>query len=399
MASLTKGIFVVGAKRTPFGAFGGKLANKSCVDLQEIAAKAALASANVNPELIDSVVIGNVLAASSPDAPYISRHVHLRCGIPIPVPALTVNRLCGSGFQSVVNGAHDIIMGDSKIVLTGGSDSMSQAPFAIRNMRFGSKLGQKYELEDMMWAALTDLHVKTPMGVTAENLAEKFQITRQETDAFALKSQQNWKKAHDAGRFQDEIAPVALKIKGKEVIFDMDEHPKPQTTPEGLAKLPSVFKTNGTVTAGTASGICDGAGAVIIASEEAVKEHNLKPLARLVGYAIAGVDPNIMGIGPVPAIRKLLKISNLELKDIGLVEINEAFAAQTLACAKDLKLDPEILNTSGGAIALGHPLGASGSRITAHLVHALRQRSTKYGIGSACIGGGQGIALLLESIH
>nr|QBH73978.1 mitochondrial 3-ketoacyl-coa thiolase [Thermobia domestica] len=398
MGSLTKGIFIVAAKRTPFGAFGGKLVEKTCVDLQEVAAKAALAAGNVKPEMVDSVVVGNVLSVSSPDAGYISRHVLLRCGIPIDRPALTINRLCGSGFQSIVNGAHEIIVGDSQIVLAGGTDNMSQSPFVIRNTRFGTKLGVNYALEDALWVGLTDLHCKTPMGVTAENLAEKYKLTRQEVDEFALRSQQNWKKANDNGYFKEEIAPIALKIKKKDVVMDTDEHPKPATTLEGLAKLPAVFKKDGKVTAGSASGICDGAGAVIIASEEACKEYNLKPLARLVGYGIAGVEPTIMGIGPVPAIQKVLKISGKELKDIDLVEINEAFGAQTLACQKELKINMDILNVNGGAIAVGHPLAASGSRITAHLVHELRRRKAKYAIGSACIGGGQGIALLLESM-
>lgn len=367
-------------------------------DLQEVAAKAALTAANVNPEHVDSVVIGNVIGCAHTDTIYISRHVGLRCGIPIPTPALTVNRLCGSGFQSVVNGAHDILMGDSKIVLTGGTDNMTLAPYAVRNIRFGTRLGTDLSMEDTLWASLTDAHTKTPMGVTAENLAAKYNITRQDADNFALKSQQNWKNGQDSGHFSAEIAPVSIKTRKGTEEMTVDEHPKPQTTAEGLAKLPPVFKKNGTVTAGTASGICDGAGAVVLASEEACKENNLKPLARLVGYAVAGVDPNIMGIGPVPAIRKLLKVSGLELKDIGMVEINEAFAPQTIACQRELDLDPAILNMNGGAIALGHPLGASGARITSHLVHEIRRRGIKYGIGSACIGGGQGIAVLLESL-
>lgn len=397
MASLTRGIFIVGAKRTPFGAYGGNYVRKTCTDLQEVAAKAALQSAQVNPELIDSVVIGNVLSCSSVEAPYVARHVLLRCGIPIPVPALIVNRLCGSGFQSIVNGAHDILMGDSRVVLTGGTDNMSQAPHAARGLRFGVKLGADPVLEDTLWSALTDQHCKTPMGVTAENLAEKYNISREDADKFALKSQTNWKTAQDNGYFTAEMAPVTVKVKGKDVAVDVDEHPKPKIDSASLAKLPSVFKKNGTVTAGTASGICDGAGAVVLASEKACSEHKLTPLARLVGYAVAGVDPTIMGIGPAPAIRKLLKVTGLELKDISLVEINEAFAPQTIACQRELELDPAILNVNGGAIALGHPLAASGSRITAHLVHELRRRKAKYAIGSACIGGGQGIALLLES--
>ncbi|XP_037092843.1 3-ketoacyl-CoA thiolase, mitochondrial-like [Pollicipes pollicipes] len=398
MSSITKGIFIVGAKRTPFGAFCGKLSNKTCTDLQEVAARAALQAAKVKPELVDSVVIGNVLSCSSVEAPYISRHTALRLGCDVATPALTVNRLCGSGFQAVVNGAHDILMGDSRVVLTGGSDNMTQAPHAVRGLRTGVKLGTSPQLEDMMWEALTDQHCRTPMGVTAENLAEKYGITRQDADEFAIGSQQKWKAAHDGGLFQDEMAPVTVKVKRQDTVMDMDEHPKPQSDLAGIGKLPSVFKKGGTVTAATASGICDGAGAVVLASEAAVKEHGLTPLARLVGYSVAGVEPTIMGIGPAPAIRKLLEKAGLTLNDIGLVEINEAFAPQTLACQRELDLDPAKLNVNGGAIALGHPLAASGARITAHLVHQLRRRGEKYAIGSACIGGGQGIALLLEAV-
>jgi len=398
MASLTKGIFIVAAKRTPFGTFGGKFVDKTCVDLQEIAAKAALAAGNVDPNIIDSVVIGNVISCSSVDAPYIARHVLLRCGIPVPVPALTVNRLCGSGFQSIVNGAHDILMGDSHVVLTGGTDNMSQAPFLIRNTRFGTRLGVNYGLEDALWQSLTDAHIKTPMGVTAENLGAKYNLTREEVDRFALQSQQRWAQANEKGYFKNEIAPVELKVKGQKVSMDVDEHPKPKTTMESLAKLPTVFKKDGLVTAGSASGICDGAGAVILASEEALKKHNLTPLAQLVGYGISGCDPNIMGIGPAPAIRKLLKVAGKTLDDIDLVDVNEAFGAQALAVQKELKIDSEKYNVNGGAIALGHPLAASGSRITAHLVSELRRRNANLAIGSACIGGGQGIALLLKRV-
>ncbi|XP_045116707.1 3-ketoacyl-CoA thiolase, mitochondrial-like [Portunus trituberculatus] len=398
MASLTRGIFIVGAKRTPFGTFGGKLAKHTPTDLQEVAAKAALAAANVKPENVDSVVIGNVIGCAHTDTIYIARHVGLRCGVPLEAPALAVNRLCGSGFQSVVNGAQEILMGDSKVVLTGGTDSMSMAPYAVRNIRFGTRLGSDLSMEDTLWASLTDAHCKTPMGVTAENLAAKYNITRQDADDFALRSQTNWAAAQENGHFAAEIAPVTIKSKKGAVEMVMDEHPKPATTAEGLAKLPPVFKKGGTVTAGTASGISDGAGAVVLAGEGACGELGLTPLARLVGYSVAGVDPTIMGIGPAPAIRKLLKVTGVDLKDVGLVEINEAFAPQTIACQRELDLDPSILNMSGGAIALGHPLGASGSRITAHVAHEIRRRGLKYGIGSACIGGGQGIALLLEAM-
>jgi len=398
MSALTKGIFIVAAKRTPFGTYGGKFVQKSAAELQEAATKAALAAGGIKPELIDSVVFGNVLAITSPDAIFMSRHVSLRCGIPLDRPALTVNRLCGTGFQSVINGAQNILVGDSSIVVTGGVDNMSQAPHAVRNIRFGVGLGAPLQLEDTLWVGLTDTYCKMPMAITAENLAEKYKLTRQEVDEFALRSQQLWKKANDEGRFKEELAPVTVKVKKQDVEVTVDEHPRPQTTVENLKKLPTLFKKDGTVTAGNASGICDGAGTIILASEEAVKQHGLTPLARLVAYSAVGVEPSIMGIGPVPAIQNVLKVAGKTLNDIDLVEINEAFAPQTLACAKELKVDMEKLNVDGGAIAMGHPLAASGARITAHLTHELRRRKAKLGIGSACIGGGQGIALLLESV-
>jgi len=399
MAALTKGIFIVAAKRTPFGTYGGKFVKKSITDLQEVVNKAVIAAAGLKPEQIDSVVIGTVFPFTSPDGAMMPRHSALRAGIPIDRPALGINRLCGSGFQAVVSGAQNIIAGDSDVVLTGGAENMSQSPFIVRDVRFGTALGTSIQFEDSLWVGLTDSYCKLPMGVTAENLATKYNIPREEVDQFALRSQTLWKKAHDGGYFKEELAPVTVKVKGKELTVDVDEHPRPQSTIEGLAKLPTVFKKDGVVTAGSSSGICDGAGAVVLASEKAVGELGLKPLARLVGYSVVGVDPTIMGIGPAPAIEKLLKIAGKNLSDIDLVEINEAFGAQTLACQKELKLDLEKLNVNGGAIALGHPVGASGARITAHLVHELRRRKGKFGIGSACIGGGQGIALLLESIH
>ncbi|XP_036322349.1 3-ketoacyl-CoA thiolase, mitochondrial-like, partial [Rhagoletis pomonella] len=336
--------------------------------------------------------------SSSTDGAYLPRHVGLHCGIPIETPALGVNRLCGSGFQSIVNGAQDILLGSAKVALAGGVESMSLAPMIARNIRFGVTLGGNYNLEDALWAGLTDTYCKLPMALTAENLAEQFKITKERVDEFSLRSQQNWAKAQKEGAFSAEIAPIKLKVKGKEVDFVIDEHPRPQTTIEGLAKLPSLFKKNGVVTAGTASGISDGAAAVVIASEEAVKEYNLKPLARLAAYSFVGVKPEIMGFGPVPAIQNVLKVSGKKLEDIDLIEINEAFAAQTLACADALKLDVSKLNVNGGAIAMGHPLGASGARITGHLAHEMQRKNLKYTIGSACIGGGQGIAVLLESV-
>ncbi|XP_034472235.1 3-ketoacyl-CoA thiolase, mitochondrial [Drosophila innubila] len=398
MSAVTKGIYIVAAKRTAFGTFGGALKNVNQTQLQTTAAKAALDAAGLKGEQVDTVIVGNVIASASTDGIYVPRHVGLNCGVPIEKPALGINRLCGSGFQSIVNGAQDILVGGAKVALTGGVESMSQTPFIARNMRFGTTLGANYNLEDALWAGLTDTYCKLPMALTAENLADQYKISRERVDEFALRSQKNWEKAQQEGAFNAEIAPIKLKVKGKEVDFVVDEHPRPKTTIEGLAKLPSLFKKNGTVTAGTASGICDGAAAVVVASEAALKEYNLKPLARLVAFSFVGVKPEIMGIGPVPAIQNVLRVAGKKLEDIDLIEINEAFAAQTLACADALKLDPSKLNVNGGAIALGHPLGASGSRITGHLVHELQRKKLKYGIGSACIGGGQGIALLLESV-
>ncbi|XP_007972244.2 3-ketoacyl-CoA thiolase, mitochondrial [Chlorocebus sabaeus] len=394
--ALLRGVFVVAAKRTPFGAYGGLLKDFTATDLSEFAAKAALSAGKVSPETVDSVIIGNVVQSSS-NAIYLARHVGLRVGVPKETPALTINRLCGSGFQSIVNGCQEICVKDAEVVLCGGTESMSQAPYCVRNVRFGTKLGSDIKLEDSLWAGLTDQHVQLPMAMTAENLAVKHKISREECDKYALQSQQRWKAANDAGYFNDEMAPIEVKTKKGKQTMQVDEHARPQTTLEQLQKLPPVFKKDGTVTAGNASGIADGAGAVVIASEDAVKKHNFTPLARIVGYFVSGCDPSIMGIGPVPAISGALKKAGLSLKDMDLVEVNEAFAPQYLAVEKSLDLDISKTNVNGGSIALGHPLGGSGSRITAHLVHELRRRGGKYAVGSACIGGGQGIAVIIQS--
>merc|ERR1712001_202937 len=396
--ALKQGIFVVAAKRTPFGTFGGALKSHTPTDLQVHALAAAMKAGNVQPDMVDSVVVGNVLTAAAADCPYVARHTALRAGLRLETPANTVNRLCGSGFQAIVSAIHEIAVGDASVVATGGTDNMSACPYAVRDIRFGTRLGSDPKLEDMMWASLTDLHTKTPMGVTAENLAVKYELTREEVDAFAVRSQQTWGVAHEKGVFADEIVPVDIKTRKGVVSMTADEHPKPKTTVESIAKLPPVFKKGGVVTAASASGICDGATAVVVASESAVKEQGLTPLARVVGYGLAGCDPTIMGIGPVPAIRSLLAKAALSLDDVAEIEINEAFGAQTLACAKELGIPLEKLNTCGGAIALGHPLAASGSRISAHLVHKIRQNNVQYGLGSACIGGGQGIAILFEKV-
>lgn len=398
LARATKGIFIVAAKRTPFGSYGGKLMNYSATDLQEIAMRGALAAGNIDPSLINSVVVGNVSQVTK-DGAYLSRHAALRVGVPDDVPALAVNRMCGSGFQAIVTAAQEITMGDAEIVLTGGAENMSLAPHTVHGARFGAKLGQDLTMVDTLWQGLIDQHVKMPMGITAENLAAKYEISREACDQFAALSHANWKAGVDAGAFKEEIVPIEVKTRKGKVMMDLDEHPKPGTTAEQLGKLPAVFMKNGTVNAGNASGICDGAACVILASEEACKKHNLTPLARLVGYGIAGCDPKIMGIGPVPAVNKMLGATGSKLQDIDLVEINEAFAPQCLAVRKALDFDPEILNVNGGAIAIGHPVGASGSRISGHLVHELRRTGKKRAIGTACCGGGQGISLLLENVN
>jgi len=313
------------------------------------------------------------------------------------IPGLTVNRLCGSGFETIVQGAKNIAAGESAIVACGGAENMSMAPYALRNVRTGTKFPNNLEMEDTLWSALNDQLIKMPMALTAEKLGEQFGITRAQCDEYALRSQHAWQKAQDAGRFKSEIAPVTIEGKKGPTTFEVDEHPRGgQATIEQLNKLASIFKKDGLVTAGNASGISDGAGMVLVASEEAVKKHNLTPLARVVGYSSVGVDPTIMGYGPVPAIQAALKAAGMKTSDLGLAEINEAFAAQYLACEKDLGLDRAICNTDGGAIAMGHPTGCSGSRIMAHLSYEMARRNVRYGVGSACCGGGQGIAILLE---
>jgi len=394
LAKAVQNVFIVAAKRTAFGTYGGKLKNMSCTNLTEMAAKAALESGNVKPEAVTSVIVGNVIQ-TAPDAIYLARHVGLKVGVPLEVPALTVNRLCGSGFQAIINGAQEIMLGESDIAVCGGAENMSMAPFAVRNVRFGTTLGFDLKLEDVLWGGMTDSFVKMPMAITAENLAAKYKLSREEIDEIALRSQTRWRAAQDAGKFKSEIVPLTLKGKKGPVTFDVDEHPR-DTSKQILAKLPPVFKKDGVVTAGNASGICDGAAVVILASEKAVKEQNLKPLARLVSYGIAGCDPSIMGIGPVPATKAALKAAGKEIKDMDLVEVNEAFAAQYLAVEKELGLDPAKTNVNGGGIALGHPLAATGARITGHLVHEVSRSDAKLALGSACIGGGQGITVIIE---
>ncbi len=395
MAKLSKSIVVLGAKRTAFGTMLGALKNISATELAVHAAKAAIAQSGVAVDAFGHVVIGNVVQTSA-DAIYCARHVGLKAGLPITTPALTVNRLCGSGFQAIVSGAEQILLGDADVVLVGGTENMTQAPHVLRGGREGFAFGKAPGLEDSLWSALTDSYNNTPMAVTAENLATKYGISRADCDAYALMSQQRWAAANESGRFKDEIAPIEIAAKKATISFAVDEHPRPQTTLEILAKLNPVFKKDGVVTAGNASGICDGAAVLVLASEDFAKSKNLKPLARIVQWGVAGVDPSIMGIGPAPAIKNALSRAGLKLNEMDLVEVNEAFAPQYLAVEKELELDRNKTNVDGGAIALGHPLGASGARITAHLVYELARRNGKYAVGSACIGGGQGMAVVLE---
>jgi len=390
-------IVFLAAKRTAFGTYGGSLKDQSATDLAVHAARAALAQARVSSEDVDHVVFGNVMQTSG-DAIYLARHVGLRAGLPQRVPAVTVNRLCGSGFQAVVDAALQILAGESQCVLAGGSENMSQAPHVVRGARSGLALGKSPAFQDSLWEALTDSYTGLPMAMTAENLAAKYAITQREVDEYSVQSQQRFAAAQERGAFKDEIAPLELPGKKGPTVFDRDEHARPQTTLEALAKLPKVFKKDGVIHAGAASGICDGAAALVVASRAFAEKRGLIPIGRLAGWGVSGCDPAIMGIGPAPAIRAALQKHEAKLSDFDLVEVNEAFAPQVLAVEKELGLDRQRLNVDGGAIAVGHPLGASGARITAHLLYALKRGGGKRAIGSACIGGGQGIALLVEAV-
>ena len=393
------GVVFLSGVRTGFGAFGGSLKDLSATDLGAVAARAALERSGAEPAAVGHVVFGNVLQTSA-DAPYLARHVGLRAGLPVATPALTVNRLCGSGFEAVIQAAQQIRLGESDVVLAGGTESMSQAPHVVRGARWGLRLGPAAPLEDTLWEALRDAQCGLSMAETAEKLAERYRIGREAVDCYAARSQASAKAAWEAGVFADEVVAVTLKDRKtrQDVAWAADEHMRPGTTPEALAKLPPYFKKDGVVTAGNASGICDGAAALVVAGEAFARERGLRPIGRLLGWGVAGVDPSVMGIGPVPASRRALAAAGLSLDDMDLVEINEAFAAQYLAVEQELGLDRERTNVDGGAVALGHPLGASGARITLHLLHALRRRGGRYGLGAACIGGGQGAAVVVEAL-
>jgi acetyl-CoA C-acetyltransferase/acetyl-CoA acyltransferase 2 len=392
-------IVILSAVRTPFGTFGGTLRDLSAVDLTVVAAKAAIERAGIEASDIGHSVFGNVIQSTT-DTVYFARHVALKAGLPIAVPGLTVNRLCGSGLQAIINGAHEIMSGDADVCLVGGGESMSTVPHAARGLRRGLTYGAAPKLEDLLFEGLTDSYCQTPMGVTAENLEATYHLGRQAADEFALRSQQNTREAWASGLIRDEIVnvPVMDKKTKQMVEFARDEHARPDATIEALAKLRPVFKPDGVVTAGNASGLNDGAGALVMTRAEWAKARGLSPLARVVSWGVSGVDPRIMGIGPVPAARAALAKAGMTLDAMDLIEVNEAFATQALAVQQELGIPMDKFNLHGGAIAIGHPLGASGARIAAHLTHALRVMGKQYALGSACIGGGQGIAMVLESL-
>ena len=393
---MIKDIFIVGGARTPMTEYTGSLKDVSALELGAIASRAAFSKTGVKPEWIDHAVFGNVLQTSS-DAIYGARHIALKAGVPQEVPALTVNRLCGSGIQSAVSGAQLIELGEAEMVLAGGVENMSQAPHVIRGLRSGLKLNQG-KLEDYLYEALLDPYCGLFMAQTAEKCAAKYSISRDEQDAYALRSQQAAAKAWADGLFKDEVTPVELKTRRGVTVVDTDDHLRPDTTLEGLAKLPAAFSKDGTVTAGNASGIVDGGAAIILASGDAVNAKQLKPLSRLVAWAAVGVDPSYMGMGPAPATRLALKRAGLTLDQIDLIEVNEAFAGQYLAVEKELDLDRKKTNVNGGAIALGHPLGMTGTRLLLTLTLELGRRGKRYGLATACIGGGQGIAAIIERL-
>ena len=387
-----KDIVIAAGKRTPMGEYGGALRDLTANELGAIAAKAAITQSQFQPSDFDHAVFGNAMQTSA-DSIYGARHVALRADLPIELPALTVNRLCGSGIQSVISAAQLIQLGEANVVLAGGMESMSQAPHVIRGARWGLRLGEG-KLEDSLMVSLMDSYCGCSMAVTAENLARKYNISREKQDEFALRSQKSAAAALDAGKFKDEVTPVEVKTRKGVELFDRDDHMRPDTTLEGLAKLKPAFSKDGFVTAGNASGIVDGAAAVVVTTADRAKG---KPLGRIVSWGIAGVPPDIMGIGPVPAIKLALEKGGLKLADLDLIEINEAFAGQYLACEQALELDRNKVNVNGGAIALGHPLGASGTRLIMTVLYELKRRNKRYGVASACIGGGQGIAIIVEA--
>ncbi|MEK4137363.1 thiolase family protein [Kurthia sp. FSL E2-0154] len=390
-------VYLIEGARTAFTAFTGSFATVSATQLGTVTAVEALKRSKVGLEDIDAVFYGNVIATGK-DAAYTARHIALLTGLPEEVPALTLNRLCGSGLQSVISGAQEIQLGESQIVLAGGTENMSQAPFSNFEQRSQSSKMGNIQFEDMLQATLTDQYTGMGMGMTAENLAEKYAITREQQDAYAVLSHERAAASQQADVFAREIVPVQVPTRKGTRVIEQDEQIRPDTTVEQISQLQPVFKRQGTVTAANASSINDGAASIVLASGQAVEEKGLQPLAKIISYAAVGVDPNYMGIGPVPAIKRALVRANLTIDDIDLFEINEAFAAQYLAVEQELQLERNRVNVHGGAIALGHPVGASGTRVLLSAAHTLRERQERYAVVSLCIGGGQGIAMIIERV-
>ncbi len=392
-----KEVVIVSAVRTAIGNFGGALAGVTATELGITAAREAIRRAGISPDEISESIIGNILSAGL--GQNVGRQIAIKAGIPDTKPAMTINKLCGSGLRAVSMAAQFIMLGDADVVLAGGTESMSNAPYLMMQGRTGYRMGHGQILDSMIVDGLTDSFNNYHMGITAENIAERWKISREEQDAFALESQRRAEEAQKSGRFVDEIVPVSIpQRKGEPIIFDMDEFPKHGLKAEKLAALKPAFKKDGTVTAGNASGINDGAAMLIIMSGEKAAQLGLKPLARILSYGNAALDPAIMGYGPVPATLEALKRAGLTINDIDLIEANEAFAAQSLAVVRDLKLDPAKVNVNGGAIALGHPIGASGARILTTLIYEMKRRNANKGLATLCIGGGQGTALIIENI-
>lgn len=389
-------VVIVSAVRTPIGSFGGSLASLSAVDLGVVAAKAAIERAKVKPEMVDEVVIGNILQAGL--GQNVARQIAVKAGLPHEVPAMAINKLCGSGLRAVSMAAQFIMLGDAKVVLAGGAESMSNAAYVVPKARWGAKMGNLNMEDSMLKDGLTDAFNDYHMGITAENIAERWGITREDQDAFALDSQLKAAKALENNVFAEEIVPVTVMQRRKEVVVDTDEYPRTDATLEMLQKLRPAFKKDGTVTAGNASGINDGASMLVLADREFAEQNGLPIMAVIKSYGSAALDPAIMGYGPVPATRIALERAGLSVDDLGLIEANEAFAAQSIAVVKDLGLDKELVNVNGGAIALGHPIGASGARILTTLLYEMNRRDTKYGLATLCIGGGQGTSVIVERV-
>jgi acetyl-CoA C-acetyltransferase len=392
--SLDIPIYLIAAVRTPIGKFGGGLSSLTAAELGIASAKATLARSGIDPGAVDEVIFGNARQAGV--GPNVARQITIKSGLPHETPAYTVNQACGSGLRSIMNAADQIRLGQASVVLAGGTESMSNTPYLLPRARWGYRMGDADVVDGMYRDGFLCPLADEMMGATAETLADRYGISREEQDAYAVWTQRRAGVAYDEGRFRDEIVPVTVAGRKGDVVIDKDEHPRFDADLGSLAKLPPVFRKNGTVHAGNSSGITDGASSMLVASGDAVRRHGLTPMARIVGYAQAGVDPKVMGIGPVPATRKLLADTGISLDDINLIELNEAFAAQVLACDRELHFDRDRLNVHGGAISLGHPIGATGARITTTLLHALASRSKRLGLATLCISGGMGLSLLVE---